>query len=91
MNNVVTYRTEDGQQRFGFVFRQKPEYIEIYCTQHPPLNGRPDCVTRHHLYKSGVVCFVEGKEPKTMGRALHFAKQFAEHYWAYVRTGEYTA
>lgn len=91
MSKRAFYRTEDGQHDFGFDFKEKADFIEIYCFQRPELDGRPDDVVKHHLYRSGKVCFVEGREPKTMHRAMELAKQFAEHYLEYVKTGEYSA
>lgn len=91
MNNRVFYRTQDGQHDFGFEFRQGPQFFEIHCFKHPPLNGRDDNVVKHHLYSSGNVCFVSGKEPKTLQSAMEYAKQFAEHYLNYIKTGEYSS
>jgi len=81
------YRSKDGQHDFGFHFRDQGGHYDIICFRHPPLHGRDSDVRKTHLFSSGRVCFVEGREPPTLARALELASQWAEYFLEYRRTG----
>jgi hypothetical protein len=40
-----------------------------------------------HLFDSGKICFVEGRQPRDMSRAKQLAAQWAECFLEYRRTG----
>ena len=81
------YRSLDGQHDFTFRFVPCSSHIEVYCLAHPSLNGQDDAVSKTHLYSSGRLCFVQGKEPRTHWRAEELAAQWAEYFLEYRRTG----
>lgn len=85
--NIKKYRSKDGSYCFKFDFVSRGNYIDIYCTQHPSLNGRDSDPHKTHLYHSGKVCFVSGNEPKTQSQAERLAAQWAEFFLEYRRTG----
>lgn len=87
MNSVKHYRTKDGRHLFTFRFAQVSDYIEIHCLAHPHLNGQDSSVLKTHLYDSGLVCIVAGKEPREPRRAEQLASQWAEYFVEYARTG----
>ena len=87
MNTSRMYRSRCGRHDFGFRFVPRDGHIEIVCTRHPPLGGRDDAVSRTHLYSSGEICFVAGKEPRTLAEAERRAAQWAEYLLSYIRTG----
>jgi len=81
------YVSEDGGQFFNFEFFDAGSHIDIYCNDHPSLNGQDSDPHKTHLYRSGKLCFSGGKEPQDMLRARELAKQWAEYFLEYVRTG----
>ena len=82
------YRSQSGQHIFNFEFVNNGSHVGIFCNNHPSLNGRDSNPVKTHLYHSGKVCFVAGKEPKTQSRAENLAAQWAEYFLNYIRTGE---
>ena len=81
------YRSRCGRQEFGFSFERSGGHVDIRCTLHPSLNGRDASVSRTHLYSSGLICFVGGKEPRTLSEAEQRAAEWAEYLLSYIRTG----
>ena len=88
MANAITYRSKNGKHHFKFKFSKAGSHIEIFCTQHPSLNGRSSNPHKTHLFRSGRVCFVNGREPKTQAHAQELAAQWAEYYLEYRRIGQ---
>ena len=87
-NNVKKiYRSKDGRSFFGFEFVDKGNHIEVYCPKCPSLNDRDPDPHKTHRFRSGKLCFVSGKEPRTQARAEELAVQWAEYYLEYRRTG----
>ena len=86
--NIKTYRSKDGKFCFAFDFVSCGAYIDIYCTERPSLNGKDSNPHKTHLYPSGKVCFIKGKEPKTQSQAERLAAQWAEYYLEYRKTGK---
>jgi hypothetical protein len=87
-SNIVTYRSENGQHYFTFDLVDHGDYFDIECTRHPSLNGRDSSVSKTHLYSSGKICFVSGKEPSTLWEAKMRAKEWAEYIIEYAKTGK---
>ena len=87
MSTIRYYRTEDGRHDFTFCFVQADDHLDIYCPKHPPLNGRDADPHKTHLFSSGKVCLVSGREPRDQSRAEELAKQWAEYFLEYRRTG----
>ena len=81
------YRSKDGRDYFNFKFVNRGTCIDIYCTRHPSLNGRDSDPHKTHLFSSGKLCFVSGREPRSQGQAEKLAAQWAEYYLEYRRTG----
>lgn len=81
------YRSEDGRHYFNFTFKDNGNHIDIHCTRHPSLAGRDPDVHKTHLYSSGRICFVSGKEPTSQARAEQLAKNWAEFILDYVHAG----
>ena len=81
------YRSKDGQCYFNFKFVCRGGCVDIYCLLHPRLNGRDRDVNKTHLFSSGQLCFVSGREPSSQARAEELAAQWAEYYLEYRRTG----
>lgn len=81
------YRSKDGKSYFNFSFAREEDHIAVYCTAHPPLNGRDPNPRKTHLFETGKICFVEGREPRDQGRAEELAGQWAEYFLEYRRTG----
>lgn len=86
-SRVKHYRSKNGRYYFKFKFVNLGSQINIYCTNHPSLNGRDSAPGKTHLYGSGKVCFVEGRAPRTQRRAEQLASQWAEYFLEYRRTG----
>lgn len=82
-----TYRSKDGLHYFWFSFVKKGNHIDIYCTRHPPLNGQDSGASKTHLFPSGKICLIGGREPRSQWRAESLAKQWAEYFLEYRRTG----
>jgi hypothetical protein len=85
---AVTYRSKDGQGYFKFKLVPEGGSITIFCLSHPGFNGFDSDVQRTHLYSSGRICIVKGREPQTMQRALDLAGQWAEYLMRYRETGK---
>ena len=81
------YLSEDARHIYTFRFEPDGDHINIYCLRHPPLNGQDASAHKTHLFDSGKLCFIAGKEPRTQARAEQLAKQWAEYYLEYSRTG----
>ena len=82
------YRSQDGRHDFAFEFVERSNgNVDIYCRQRPKLRGRDSCVTKTHVFGSGKLCFVAGREPRSRSRAEQLAAQWAEYYLEYGRTG----
>lgn len=81
------YLSKDGKHEFKFQFVDRGSYIDIYCLYHPSLNGRDTDPRKTHIWKSGLICFVEGKEPSSLYEARRLAAQWAEYFLEYRRTG----
>ena len=82
-----TYVSKDGRHYFWFNFVNNGGHIDIYCTKHPSFNGQNSSVSRTHLYGSGQICFVAGKEPRSQWEAQRRAKEWAEYFVEYRKTG----
>ena len=85
--NTIQYRTKNGRHDFTFQFLQRSSCIDVYCLQHPSLLGRDTDVHKTHKFSDGRICFVGGREPRTLGRAKELAAQWAEYLIEYRRTG----
>jgi len=83
-----TYRSKNGLYYFDFDFVDRGKYTDIYCTRHPSFNGQDSSVRKTHLYSSGKICFVGGKEPRSLWEARRRAKEWAEYILEYIRTGK---
>ena len=82
------YRSKDGRHDFAFEFVERNDgTIEIYCRRRPDCNGKDDCATKTHVFSSGKLCFIDGREPRSRSRAEQLAAQWAEYYLEYRRTG----
>ena len=88
-SNVIkrTYRSKDGNHLFAFEFARRGVAIEVRCTHHPSLNGQDADPVKTHLFASGRLCFVSGREPRTQRRAEELAAQWGEYFLEYRRTG----
>jgi hypothetical protein len=84
---VKHYRSRDGGSYFKFAFAPEDGHIAIHCLSHPPLGGRDPDVNKTHLFSSGKICFVSGREPRDQARAEELARQWAEYFLEYRRTG----
>lgn len=82
------YRALDRVSDFGFQFIDRGRGYDIVCTDHPSLRGRDPSPRKTHLHNDNRVCFVEGQEPRTLSEALRRAREWAEYFTRYVRTGE---
>lgn len=87
-NGTRMYRSKNGSHDFSFEFINKGRYIEVFCTRHPSFKGRSSNPHKTHLYHSGKLCFIKGREPKTQRRAEELASQWAEYFLDYRRTGK---
>lgn len=85
--DVKYYRSRDGHWHFKFAFAPEGDHLAIYCLAHPPLDGRDSDVNKTHLFSSGKICFVAGREPRNQARAEDLARQWAEYFLEYRRTG----
>ena len=81
------YRSKDGGSIFKFAFAPEGNHIGVYCLAHPSLGGRDPSPSKTHLFSSGQLCFVEGREPRDMDRAEQLAGVWAEYFLEYRRTG----
>lgn len=81
------YRTMNGQHDFEFRFVPDGRHINIYCLARPGLNGRDDSVHKTHIWPDNRICFVAGREPRGQTEAEHRAREWAEYYLEYRRTG----
>ena len=72
---------------FSFRFAPDGSHVAICCSRYPPLNGRDASVSKTHIFDSGELCFVSGKEPRTQARAEELAAMWAEYYLQYRITG----
>jgi hypothetical protein len=52
------------------------------------LNGRSSDPAKTHLFRSGKLCFISGKEPFSQSHAESLAAQWAEYFLEYSRTGQ---
>ena len=84
---VKIYRSEDGGSYFKFAFAPEGDHIAIHCLAHPQLDGRDPDPNKTHLFGSGKLCFVAGREPQDQPRAEELARQWAEYFLEYRRTG----
>ena len=82
-----TYRSKGGNYYFVFEFVSTSGHIDIFCRRHPSFNGQSSSPHKTHLYQSGKICFVRGREPKTPRRAQELAAQWAEYFLDYRKTG----
>jgi hypothetical protein len=83
---VRYYRTKDRRFDFKFVFVPEGDHLAIYCLRYPP-HGRDSDPNKTHLFSSGKICFVEGREPRTRARAEQLAAEWSEYILEYARTG----
>lgn len=81
------YRSRDGRSYFKFRFVPGRRHFDIYCLSHPSLNGHDPSPHKTHLFSSGQICLVAGREPKDQARAEELAQQWAEYFLEYRRTG----
>jgi len=82
------YIAKDGRHHFNFKFVDRGGHIDIYCTHHPRLNGRDSDPATTHLFRSGKICFISGRQPRVQSRAEQLAAQWAEYFLEYRRTGQ---
>jgi hypothetical protein len=83
-----TYRSEDGRHLFSFEFVDAGPFHVVRCLGHPPLRGRDPDPKLTHLYPSGNICFVEGREPRSQSEAESRAKEWAEYLLRYIASGK---
>jgi hypothetical protein len=83
-----TYRSKNGSYHFSFEFSERGRYIDVFCTKHPSFNGKSSNPHKTHLFHSGKICFIAGREPKTQRRAEELAAQWAEYFLDYRQTGK---
>jgi hypothetical protein len=84
---IKHYRSKDGRWLFKFAFAPQADHLAIYCLAHPDFNGRDSDPNKTHLFRSGQICFVAGREPRDLPRAEQLAQQWAEYFLEYRRTG----
>lgn len=82
-----TYRSRCGSHYFLFRFVPVGGRIAIYCRRKPSLNGRDANPHKTHLFASGQICLRAGREPRSHARAEELARDWAEYYLRYRRTG----
>jgi len=82
------YRSKCGRYYFNLKFVDRGSHIDIYCMDHPSLNGRDSDPKKTHLFRSGRVCLIEGREPHSQARAEALAAQWAEYFLEYRKTGK---
>lgn len=68
--------------------RQSDGHWDIHAIESPH-NPQDTSVSICHLYSSGEVCVMAGKEPRTLDRALAIAFFWMDGYSAYIRTGKF--
>ena len=81
------YRSKSGNYYFTFNFVSRGNHHDVFCTKHPSFNGKSSNPHKTHLFRSGKICFVDGREPKTPRRAEELAAQWAEYFLDYRQTG----
>ena len=81
------YRSQDGRWYFRFCFVNGGNQVAIYCIDRPSLDGRDPDPNKTHIFSSGKICFVEGREPRSQGEAEELARVWAEYILEYRRTG----
>ena len=82
------YRSKNGSHYFTFNFVGRVSHIDVFCKKHPSFNGQSSNPRKTHLFHSGKVCFIAGREPKTQTRAEELAAQWAEYFLNYRQTGK---
>lgn len=87
MNLIKKYRSKCGRFYFTFEFIKKNSYVDVFCRKHPSFNGKSSNPRKTHLFNSGKICFISGREPKTQQRAEQLAAQWAEYFLDYRVTG----
>lgn len=87
MSQIKHYLSIDRRWNFRFSFIPEANEIAVYCLEHPPLDGRDPDPHKTHLFNSGRICFVAGRGPRDQARAEALAKQWAEYFLEYRRTG----
>jgi len=86
-SKTITYCSKDGNHLFSFQFVDRGNYFDIYCTYHPSFNGQDPNPRKTHIWNSGLICFVDGKEPRSWSEAEKYAAQWAEYFLEYRKTG----
>src|SRR5262245_50089421 len=81
------YRSKDGRHVFTFYFVPQDDHIAVFCLRHPSLKGQDPSSFKTHLFPSGQLCFAEGQAPREHERAEELARQWAEYFLEYRRTG----
>ena len=87
METIKHYRSENGKYLFTFRLVEQEDHIDIYCLRRPSLRGQDPDPHKTHLFPSGKICFVAGREPEDQERAEELAKQWAEYFLEYRRSG----
>lgn len=87
MTGIKDYWSVDGNYHFKFRFAWQGDHVEVYCLQHPSLNGHDPSPHKTHLFDSGRLCFVDGRQPGNQQRAEQLAAQWAEYFVSYCRSG----
>ena len=87
MAATKVYRSEDANHYFTFHFVDHAGRVDIYCLEHPSLEGRDPDPHKTHLFSSGQLCFVAGREPSDQDEAEALAKIWAEYFLEYIKTG----
>ena len=86
--NQDRYRSRDGRHEFHFKFVRKGGHFDIHCPSHPSFNGHDTETSKTHIWPSGKLCFVAGKEPRTLVEARKRAVEWAEYFVYYRNTGK---
>ena len=86
-SQIKSYRSQDGRHYFKFAFAPEGDHVAIRCLSRPSFNGQDPDPHKTHLFPSGKICFVAGREPRDQGRAEELAKQWAEYFLEYRQTG----
>lgn len=79
----------DGWADFTLEFRRGADgTYSIWCLDHPT-NAHGGGVSDHHLYSDRHVCIAEGREPRTLDRAIAIAHVFMKSFAHWCQTGKH--
>ena len=83
----IHYRYRDHEFIFRFVKTPERDHFVIECLKHPGFNGQDSDPHKTHLYRNNTICFISGREPKTLQRCKELAGQWAKYFVEYRETG----